>query len=142
AQVVLVLAIVVVLGVSIAADPIVKILGGSQYADAAPVLRIQIFALVGASLTQVWTLGLVAVDRQRALVITNGIALLAAITYGLILIPSLDAKGGASVTPRPDAKGASLAAACGELTLALATLFMLVRARPALRPDPRFLWRL
>lgn len=129
-QVVLVLAIVVVLGVSIAADPIVKILGGSQYADAAPVLRIQIFALVGASLTQVWTLGLVAVDRQRALVVTNGIALLAAITYGLILIPPLDAKG------------ASIAAACGELTLALANLFMLVRARPALRPDPRFLWRL
>lgn len=129
AQVALVVAIVVVLGVSIAAVPIVKILGGAQYADAAPVLRIQIFALIGASLTQVWSLGLVAIERQRALVVTNGVALLAAVTYGLVLIPPLDAKG------------ASIAAVCGELTLALANLTMLVRARPALRPDPSFLWR-
>jgi O-antigen/teichoic acid export membrane protein len=130
AQVVLVVAIFIVLGVAIAAEPIVKILGGAQYADAAPVLRIQIFALIGASLTQVWSLGLVAIDRQRALLVSNGIALVAAISYGLILIPALDAKG------------ASIAAVCGELTLALANLIMLVRARPALRPDPRFLWRL
>jgi O-antigen/teichoic acid export membrane protein len=78
----------------------------------------------------VWSLGLVAIDRQRALLVSNGIALVAAISYGLILIPALDAKG------------ASIAAVCGELTLALANLIMLVRARPALRPDPRFLWRL
>jgi O-antigen/teichoic acid export membrane protein len=129
AQVALVVALAVVLGTAIAAETVVKILGGAQYAGAGPVLRIQIFALIGASLTQVWSLALVAIDRQRALVITNAVALAIAVVLGLVLIPARDAMG------------ASIAAACGELTLALANLTMLVRARPALRPDPGFLWR-
>jgi O-antigen/teichoic acid export membrane protein len=129
AQVALAVALVVVLGTAIAADEIVKILGGAQYEGAGPVLRIQVFALIGASLTQVWSLGLVAIDRQRLLVITNGIALTLAVVLGLILIPARDAMG------------ASIAAVFGELTLALANLTMLVRCRPALRPDPGFLWR-
>ncbi|MGZ4202225.1 MAG: oligosaccharide flippase family protein [Thermoleophilaceae bacterium] len=129
AQVALVVALVVVLGTAIAADEIVKILGGAQYEGAGPVLRIQVFALIGASLTQVWSLGLVAIDRQRLLVITNGVALTLAVILGLVLIPARDAMG------------ASIAAVCGELTLALANLTMLVRCRPALRPNPGFLWR-
>jgi O-antigen/teichoic acid export membrane protein len=129
AQVALIVAIAVVLATAIAADEVVKILGGEQYAGAGPVLRIQIFALIGASLTQVWSLALVAVDRQRALVITNTVALAIAVVLGLVLIPARDAMG------------ASIAAAVGELTLALANLAMLVHFRPALRPDPGFLWR-
>jgi O-antigen/teichoic acid export membrane protein len=57
------------------------------------------------------------------------VALVIAVVLGLVLIPARDAMG------------ASIAAAVGELTLALANLTMLVRARPALKPDAGFLWR-
>ena len=121
-EVSLVVALLIVVGIVVAADPVVRILGGSKYLAAGPVLRIQICALLGASLTQVWSLGLVAARRQRALIATNSLALLMAVVLGLILIPLLHAKGG------------SIAAVGGELMLASANLFMLVRARPLTRP--------
>ena len=49
------------------AAPIVQLLGGSAYADAASVLRIQSVAIAAAFMTQRRHVGLVAVLRQRAL---------------------------------------------------------------------------
>jgi O-antigen/teichoic acid export membrane protein len=121
-EVALVVALLVVVGAVIAADPVVRILGGAKYSAAGPVLRVQCVALIGASLTQVWTLGLVAARRQRVLIATNSLALLLAVVLGLSLIPLLHAQG------------ASIAAVGGELVLAAANLVMLVRARPATRP--------
>jgi O-antigen/teichoic acid export membrane protein len=122
-EVALLIAVALVLVLAVAADPIVELLGGDQYADAGSVLRIQCFALIGAFMTQTWVLGLVAVRRQRALIVTNAIALGTVLALGFALIPPLDAEG------------AALAAAIGEGALAVATLVMLVRARPALRPN-------
>lgn len=121
-EVAFVVALFIVVGLVVAADPVVRILGGVKYAAAGPVLRIQICALIGASMTQVWSLGLVAARRQRALIVTNGLALAMALVLGLVLIPPLHAKG------------AAIAAVAGELMLAAANLFMLVRARPLVRP--------
>jgi O-antigen/teichoic acid export membrane protein len=106
-----------------AAEPIVLLLGDEEYRAAGPVLQIQALALVGAFLTQVYALGLVAIHRQRALVTVNVVALATALTSGLILIPLWDEKG------------AALAAVLGELTLAATCLTLLVRARPGLRPQ-------
>ncbi|HEX4805584.1 MAG TPA: oligosaccharide flippase family protein, partial [Conexibacter sp.] len=108
---------------AVGAAPIVAVLGGARYAGAASVLRIQSVAIAAAFMTQLGTFGLVAVRRQRALVIVNALALAIVLALGLTLIPPLQAQG------------AALAASVGETLLALAALTMLVRARPALRPD-------
>jgi O-antigen/teichoic acid export membrane protein len=115
-------AVAIVLVLVIAAQPILEVLGGSKYDQAADVLRIQAFALLGAFLTQVWVTGLVSVRRQRALILTNCVALGTALALGVSLVPILDAKG------------AAIAAVVGELVLAVTTATMLARARPSLRP--------
>jgi O-antigen/teichoic acid export membrane protein len=122
AEVTLLAAVVIVLVLVIAAQPLLDVLGGSKYDQAADVLRIQAFALLGAFLTQVWVTGLVSIRRQRALVLTNCVALATALVLGATLIPGLDAKG------------AAIAAVAGELVLAVTTATMLVRARASLRP--------
>ena len=114
---------IIVLTLVVAAEPIVVLLGGDEYRDAAPVLQVQAFALVGAFLTQVWALGLIAVHRQQSLIIVNAVALVCALAGGMALIPLADEHG------------AAIAAVAGELVLATACAVMLVRARPALRPQ-------
>jgi O-antigen/teichoic acid export membrane protein len=106
-----------------AAEPIVLLLGGDEYRDAAPVLQLQSLALVGAFLTQVWALGLVAVHRQRALITVNVVALSTALVGGALLIPPAGEQG------------AAITAVVGELVLAGTCAVMLVRARPGLRPE-------
>jgi len=106
-----------------AAEPIVAVLGGEEYEDAAPLLSVQAFALVGAFLTQVWSLGLVSIRRQRELILVNGIGLVTVLVLGLTLIPPLEGEG------------AAIAATAGELVLAVSVLIMLARADPALRPN-------
>jgi O-antigen/teichoic acid export membrane protein len=115
---------------AVGAAPIVELLGGSAYADAASVLRIQSVAIAAAFMTQLGTFGLVAVREQRALVLVNVLALVTVLGLGCTLIPLLEADG------------AALAASIGETLLALAAMAMLVRARPALRPDLRYVPRL
>jgi O-antigen/teichoic acid export membrane protein len=120
----------VVIVLCVAAEPIVVILGGDAYRAAAPVLQIQAFALLGASMTQVWTYGLIALHKQRSLILMNAIALAAILVLGLTLIPLWDAKG------------AALAASIGETILAGSALVFLVRARPTLRPETAYVWKL
>jgi O-antigen/teichoic acid export membrane protein len=115
---------------AIGAAPIVQLLGGSAYADAASVLRIQSVAIAAAFVTQLATFGLVAVREQRALVLVNVLALATVLVLGCTLIPLLEADG------------AALAASVGETLLALVAMAMLVRARPALRPDLRYVPKL
>jgi O-antigen/teichoic acid export membrane protein len=128
------IALLVSLGVALvlafAADPIVRLLGGEEYVDAGPVLSIQAFALVGAFMTQVWALGLVAIRRQSALIIVNAVALATVVILGVTLIPAFEAEGAAA------------AAVVGETLLAASLLLMLVRANPALRPALGYMWRL
>ena len=71
----LLVATLLVLVLVFSADAVIALLGGSGYHAAAPVLQIQSLSLLGAFLTQVWTLGLVAARRQPALIAINAIAL-------------------------------------------------------------------
>jgi O-antigen/teichoic acid export membrane protein len=118
---------VLVLALGLGGDAIVRLLGGEDYAAAGPVLEIQSFALLGSFMTAVWTAGLVAIRRQSAVIATNAIALVTVVALGSSLIPLFDAKG------------AAVAAVAGEAVLAAATLIMLIRARPQLVPDFRFI---
>ena len=121
AQVMLFVALGIVLALVFGAHPIVRLLAGPGYAPAARVLQIQAFALLGGFMTQVWVTGLVAVRGQRALVLTNVLALAAVVILGPALIPPLGARG------------AALASVGGEAVLCAATLVMLQRARPGMR---------
>jgi O-antigen/teichoic acid export membrane protein len=111
-----------VLVLVVAAEPIVRILGGEEYLDAVPVLRIHALSLVGAFLVQVAVFALITLRRQSALIAVNGVALVSVLALGLGLVPALGAEG------------AAIAAAAGEAILALAGYVMLVRERPDLRP--------
>ena len=115
---------------AVGAAPIIDVLGGHAFADAASVLRIQSLAIAAAFMTQLGTFGLVAVRQQRALVLVNVLALVTVLALGCTLIPLLEADG------------AALAASIGETILAVASIAMLVRARPALRPDLRYVPKL
>jgi O-antigen/teichoic acid export membrane protein len=115
---------------AVGAKPIVLLLGGSQFEGAADALRIQSVAIAGAFMTGVGTSALIAVQRQRALLLVNLFALVVVLALGLTLIPLWEANG------------AALAASIGEVLLAIAALTLLVRARPALRPDLSYVPRL
>jgi O-antigen/teichoic acid export membrane protein len=112
------LALLLVVG----ARPIVQLLGGDEFAAAADTLRIQSVAIAGAFMTQLGTAALIAVERQRALVVVNALALAIVLALGCTLIPLWGANG------------AAVAASVGEVALAAASFVLLARARPALRP--------
>jgi O-antigen/teichoic acid export membrane protein len=129
AEVTLLVATGFVVVLVVAAEPIIAVFGGAGYEDAVPVLRIQALALLGASMTQAWIQGVVAVEAQRALVAVNIVALASVLVFGAVLIPTADAHG------------AAIAAVCGEAVMAASMLRALVGARRSLRPDFRFAWR-
>ena len=113
----------------IVARPMIELLGGSEYADAAPILRIQAFALAAVFLGQVWQLALISIRRQSALVLANGVALVLVLALGIPLVAAYDAIG------------AAIAAVVAEAALATALFVLLSRADAALRPGLEFLWK-
>ena len=104
------------------APVVIPFLGGNQYRGAAPVLQIQVFALVAVFVGQTWQLGLLSLRRQGALAWANAGALLVVIVAGAILIPAWGARGGA------------VAAVIGETCLAVFVYVALRRASPAVAP--------
>jgi O-antigen/teichoic acid export membrane protein len=118
-----------VLMVVLLAEPLIRLLGGSQYLDAVPLVRIQSVALLAVFLSLVCQFGLIAIRKQGALAIANGIALATVIALGVILI-SLYADTGAAV-----------AAVIGETILMLLLLRALRRSDRLLFPNFAFAWK-
>jgi O-antigen/teichoic acid export membrane protein len=114
---------------AILAEPVLELLGGDEYSDAAPVLRVQALALVPVFVGQAWQLSLIAIRKQSALLLANGAAFVVVIGLGLLLIPPYDAMG------------AAVAALAAETVLALVLFVVLLRAEARLRPSLRFVWR-
>jgi O-antigen/teichoic acid export membrane protein len=106
------------LAFALGAHLIVTVLGGPDYAGAAPLLRIQGLTLVTIFLVQGWLTTLVATGRQRLLTLTTTTGLATVLILGLVLIPAFDAHG------------AAVAAAIADAALALATLAALRHAGP------------
>jgi len=115
--------------VVIVAEPVLQLLGGDQYRDAAPVLRIQVFALIPVFLGQVCVVGLISIRRTSLQAIANGLAIPLMVALGLVLIPLYDATG------------AAITALVAETGYALALLILLVRSETTLRPSFGFLWK-
>jgi O-antigen/teichoic acid export membrane protein len=85
-----------------AADPVMRAIGGEEFEPAGNVLRIQVVALLFIALYQIWTVALVALGRQRQLILTNALGLLAVAAFAAILVPPLGAKGGAIASVAAD----------------------------------------
>jgi O-antigen/teichoic acid export membrane protein len=115
-------AVVFVLVIYALAPTVVPLLGGSQYAGAAPVLQIQSFALIAVFVGQVWQLGLLSLRRQAALAWANAGALALVLVLGAVLVPPWGARGAAA------------GAVIGEAALAAFVYVALRRHAPAVAP--------
>jgi O-antigen/teichoic acid export membrane protein len=91
-----------------AAEPVMELLGGSEFGPAGDVLRIQVLALLFIALYQIWTVGLIALGEQRQLILANGLGLLGVTVFAVALVPEFGAKGGAAASVLGDALVASL----------------------------------
>jgi O-antigen/teichoic acid export membrane protein len=78
------------------AHPITVVLGGSEFAAAAPVLRTQAPAIVTVFLVTAWATFLIADHHQRDLVRCVLVGLAALLAAALVLIPIYDARGAAA----------------------------------------------
>jgi O-antigen/teichoic acid export membrane protein len=78
------------------AHPITLVLGGTEFAAAAPVLRTQAPAIVTIFLVQAWATFLIADHHQRDLVRSVVIGLVALLVAAVVLIPLYGAKGAAA----------------------------------------------
>jgi O-antigen/teichoic acid export membrane protein len=85
-----------------AADPVMRVIGGPEFEPAGDVLRIQVVALLFIALYQIWTVALVALGRQRQLIFTNALGLVAVAVFAVALVPPLGAKGGALASVAAD----------------------------------------
>jgi O-antigen/teichoic acid export membrane protein len=111
------------------AEPAILLLGGEQYRDAVPILQVLAFALLGIFLSQVWTLGLVSLRRQRDVAVANAIALIFVLALGIVLIRAYSGLGGAA------------AAVATEGVLAVLIFWFLARADRAALPRLEFVPR-
>ncbi len=100
---------------------IVRVLAGPTAQPAVDVLRIQGLAVMFTFVAVACAYPMLSIGRQRDLLLANGLALIAALSLSLLLIPSLGAEGGALTTV-----GA-------EATVTLVSVVALIRARPGLR---------
>ena len=125
----LIAGVLIVLVTIRAAEPLIVIIGGNAFRPAAGVLRIQVGALLFIALYQIWTAGLLAVGRQRELILTNILALIGVGIFAALLIPPFGAEGGAA------------ASVLGDALLASLIYWRFSRAAGRLKVDTRFLLR-
>lgn len=100
--------VLLVLVTARAAAPVMVIVGGGAFRPAGAVLRIQVGALVFVMLYQIWSGALLALGRQRELILTNAIALLGVAGFAALLVPPFGAQGGATASVMGDALLAGL----------------------------------
>jgi O-antigen/teichoic acid export membrane protein len=100
--------VLAVLGAARLAEPLMALIGGGAFRPAGAVLRIQVGALLFIALYQIWTVTLVALGRQRDLVLTNSLGLAGLAALAAVLIPLFGAEGGAGASVLGDALLASL----------------------------------
>jgi O-antigen/teichoic acid export membrane protein len=86
-----------------AAEPVMRAIGGPEFAPAGDVLRIQVVALVFIAMYQIWTVGLIALRAQHELIRANALGLLAVSVFAAALVPPLGARGGAIASVLGDA---------------------------------------
>jgi O-antigen/teichoic acid export membrane protein len=104
----LIAGVLAVLLASRGAVPVMKIIGGESFGPAGAVLRIQIAALMFGAMVQIWAVSLVALGRQRDLILINAVGLLGLAVFVTALVPAFGAQGGAAASVLGDALLAAL----------------------------------
>jgi O-antigen/teichoic acid export membrane protein len=99
----------------------VDVVAGSGFGHSVEVLRILAVALLGTFVTGGRGYALLSLDRLRAMLFANGLALIVVLACG---VPLISAYG---------ARGAAIAMVAAELTLALGYEWSLSRLRPVVR---------
>ncbi len=107
---------------SAGAQFIVSVVAGPKFAAASTVLSIQSFAMIASFLIACWSFGLLALRLHRSILAASALAFTVSAVMTVVLA---SAEG---------ARGSAIATIVGESTLAAASLFVLVRRRPQLRP--------
>jgi len=87
--------VLIAIVVALAAEPILRILGGEEYVAAAPLLRIQSIALLTLFVSAAWSSALIGMHKQGSVAAATGVGLVVAIVGGLALVPSFEANGAA-----------------------------------------------
>lgn len=113
------------IGLAAGAHFVVEVVAGKAYAGAVSVMRIQSVAMLATAVLTGWAFTLLSLSRFRGLLIANGIAF----TVSCVLTLALASVDGA--------QGAAIASLCGEFTLAIGYLTVLVRSHPELRLKTR-----
>jgi O-antigen/teichoic acid export membrane protein len=103
----------------------IAVVAGHGFGPAVGVLRIQGLSLIGSFMVATYVNTLLSLRMYRELLRANFIAVVIATGLSVALIPGLGARG------------AAIAAAAAEISLAVAYAWSLVRARPALRVSLR-----
>ena len=85
------------------AEPVMALIGGPTFRSAGAVLRIQVGALLFIALYQIWTVSLIALGRQRELILTNALGLVGVSVFAVVLVPMFGAQGGAVASVLGDA---------------------------------------
>jgi O-antigen/teichoic acid export membrane protein len=133
AQKVVEVGLIVGVGLTIAlmvgAKPVVDLIGGPEFTPAIPVLRVQAAVLVGTVFVSTWSLLLLSLDEQRALLAINGTAVVVSFAAAFILIPAHGAIGGA------------IDVLIAEAIVAGASVLVLWRRHPDVAPSFRPLWK-
>lgn len=119
------LALAVFLGAAFA----IHVVAGSGYMQSVEVLRVLAVALLGTFVIAARGYALLSLDRLRAMLVCNAIALVVVLACGVPLISTYGAKG------------AAIALVAAELTLAICYERALTFERPQLRLGRRFLLR-
>jgi O-antigen/teichoic acid export membrane protein len=86
-----------------AAEPVMVIIGGHAFRPAGAVLRIQVGAMLFIMLYSIWSGALLALGRQRELILTNALALAAVAVFAAVLVPEFGGQGGATASVLGDA---------------------------------------
>ena len=108
--------LLLVLVTVVLAEEAIVLLGGEDYREAAPTLRVLAFALLGIFVSQVLTLGLVSLRRQRAVALANALTLVLVVVLGTVLVEAYEGMG------------AAVAAVATEAVLALLLFGLLARS--------------
>jgi O-antigen/teichoic acid export membrane protein len=111
----------VALGLCLGAGFAIRLIAGSGFGPSIDVLRILAFALLGTFVINARGYALLSLDRLRAMLLSNGAALVVVAAAG---VPLIIAYG---------AKGAAIAMVVAEFTLALCYEWALSSERPELR---------